>query len=631
MSARRSLSVAWWAGAATLALTVASCGGGQTHPTLFATDWEDDNGASIEAVRVHLAGAAASAPPGADVAVAVSGHGDKLIGVPFGGGPRWFFGHPIDSRPAVAGGVVVAAGGSEVFALDAVTGRKLWARDTGGLALRGAGDDGSVTVMTFSPAAGKGAVILAVQRDGTSVRQIETDKDLGAPAVVQGFAFVPWGQQYVTVIDLATGDEVARVTVRETTSHAWTSGGSLYFGELGFFRLDDRIRGASHGKATHLSTPTREYAGTPVLMFPGGAPLPPISSARDKVRLFARPDGAEALALQDGRAYASYFRYAMGFDTKSTPSGALAWVKTLPSDIIGGAAAVGGVALCDELGKVVLLDASTGNKVGELDLGEPVKSCTVSVDAFRIVSPTPSGDDRPLVAELEDAIRLAPPGMTAAQRLFLRELASAPDESATKALLMAATDAATPDELRRDIGAALANRRSGAALLLEALRSPYDYLKNVLVTPPVAAIAEALAAMKATGAAALLAPYLLDPSSRDEDVKQVARALVVLAEKPELAAVKQFFGMYRATAESLEISDAVVSAATILLKLGGGEERALVELAANDSMTAPAARDQLAALVTAAASRRASGVGDAGGGTKAASDAGGVGVGADAR
>ena len=64
------------------------------------------------------------------------------------------------------------------------TGRLLWRRPTGASPLLGAGDDGTVTVVTFRKAGGAGSVLLAVAHDGQVVRQIETDKPLGAPAVL---------------------------------------------------------------------------------------------------------------------------------------------------------------------------------------------------------------------------------------------------------------------------------------------------------------------------------------------------------------------------------------------------------------------------------------------------------------
>src|SRR4051794_36754915 len=89
---------------------LSACGGGQTPLNLFSTDWTDDNGRSIERVRIKLGGARAN--PGADVVVAVAGNAEKLIGQPLGAnGAKWTFAHPIDARPVVAGSVVVGSGG----------------------------------------------------------------------------------------------------------------------------------------------------------------------------------------------------------------------------------------------------------------------------------------------------------------------------------------------------------------------------------------------------------------------------------------------------------------------------------------------------------------------------------------
>lgn len=140
-----------------------ACGGGQTHPNMFATDWEDDGGKSVAAVQARIG--ATKPTPGADVAVGVAGNSDKVVGVPLAGGAPWTFAHAIDVRPTIAGGVVVAQGGGELFALDAASGKKLWARQVGSQSMRGAGDDGKITVVSLD-SGGRGSVLLAIDRDG---------------------------------------------------------------------------------------------------------------------------------------------------------------------------------------------------------------------------------------------------------------------------------------------------------------------------------------------------------------------------------------------------------------------------------------------------------------------------------
>ncbi|MGH7297979.1 MAG: hypothetical protein ACRELB_23770, partial [Polyangiaceae bacterium] len=351
----------------------------------------------------------------------------------------------------------------------------LWRRPTGGLALLGAGDDGAVTVLTFRKAGGAGSVLLAVGHDGQVVRQIETEKPLGAPAVLGRLAFVPWAGQYVSAIDLANGDEAARTTLREQTSRAWTQGGSLWFGEVGFVRFDEHIRDASKGKASSVTIPARELPGTPRLMAPGDHALPPVADATDKVRIYARPEGtASGAAIEDDRWYATYFRLAMGF---GAGKGKLAWVHLHPVDFVGGAAGDGGVVLCDEQGKVVELDAKNGGVLGEMDLGEPVKACVVNVDGAKLGG---NPDAKPLVQQLSEAVRADAPELVSAQKMLLRELAGQQDETATRTLVAVASDPRTSPDLLGGARTALANRRNGATYMETALARHYDFLKDVL-------------------------------------------------------------------------------------------------------------------------------------------------------
>src|SRR5262249_19584249 len=153
------------------------------------------------------------------------------------------------------------------------------------------------------------------------------------PAVVAGMAFVPWAGQYVSVIDLANGDEAARVTLRQETSRAWTEGGSLWFGGTGFVRFDEKIRDASRGRASVGGLPQRELPGMPKMTPPGTEPLPAAANALDKTREYAKPQSADTgAALADGRWYGTYFRLAMGFEPGH---GKLAWVHLHAADFIG--------------------------------------------------------------------------------------------------------------------------------------------------------------------------------------------------------------------------------------------------------------------------------------------------------
>ena len=569
------------------ALALGACGAGQTHPNLFATDWEDDGGRSVAAIRAKIG--AAAPPVGADVAVAVAGNSDKLVGIPLAGGTAWTFPHAIDVRPALAGSVVVGEGGGELFCLDAASGKKLWARPAGGMALHGAGDDGRVTVVSLGQS-GQGSLLLAVNRDGSVARQIDTDKSLGVPAVLAGYAFVPWSNQYVSVLDLASGEEAGRILLRGQVSHAMALGGALYFGESALFRFDDAIKGASHDQATKLTVPQRELPGTPMLYQPGDQKLSPVAAALDKTRLYARPTSATPIGLDSDRFYGTYFRLAMAFDAKSTK---LAWVHSDKNDIVGGAAGPGSLVLCDDSGAVTVLDAATGGIERELSLGGPIKSCVVQADGL---APSPPQPPAPLATQISAALTNRDAEMVAGQRLLLREMATLEDPTVTKTLVELASNPLTAPLLLTDARTAIAARRNGAQYMIEALGRHYDFLHDVLLTPPVGPMAQALAAMKSKQAAPLLATHLLDPADTDDDVKQAAAALVDIGDAGQVPQLREFFMLYRAAPDSEDLSSAVTSAGQALLVFGGPDGRKVVDGALADSLVPEALKARLSAI-----------------------------------
>jgi outer membrane protein assembly factor BamB len=575
---------------ATLLATLAACGGvaGNTRLKVFSTDWEDDGGVSIG--RVWQRVAQTTVARSSDVVIGMSEQGDAMVGLPLlAGAEKWTYTHPLDARPIVAGSLVVGSGGGEAFALDAATGRLVWKRRASGLRLVGAGDDGTITVVTFQRTGGIGSALLAVGRDGQVLWQTETEKQLGAPALLGRMAFVPWAGQYVSVIDLSNGDEAARVTLREHTVRAWAESGSLWFGGESFVRFDERIRDASQGRASVARLASRDLPGTPRLRPRGASPAPVAANAEDRVRLYARPTGGDSGAsIEDARYYATYFRLAMGFDSGGAK---LAWVHVHGADVLGGAAASGGLVLCDERGQVVELDARNGVVLSEATLGQPIRSCVVSADSMRLSG---GGDATPLVQQLEEAVTVDDPELAAAQKVLLRELSAIADASVAKTLIELASDTRTSPDLLADARAAIAKRRSGAEYMEAALERHYDYLKDVLRAPPVGPMAEALGAMNAKSAAPLLAAHLLDPNDTEGDVKQAAAALALLAGPNEVPAMKQFFGMYRASAADDDIGAAVVSVGQALVTLQGALGRTLVDGAASDPMTVDYVREHLA-------------------------------------
>lgn len=583
MSAARTLgrltSSAVVAGAA---LAASGCGGGQTTG-LFNPGWVNDGGAGIGTFQQRFA--ANEVPKGADVAIGVIGV-DGIVGVPLEGGSAWSFQHALDSRPTVTGNVVIGQGGGELFALSATTGEVLWKRQAGGL-LRGAGDDGKTTVISLQSEAGGGSTLLAVDRSGTVVRQVEEDAPIGVPAVVGRYAFVPWKGQYISVFDMTNGNEAARALLRSQTSHAFVRGGQVFFGESAVVRFDDKIRHASQNGATTITLPARELPGKPVWMGPGTDVRDLAPSARDNIRLYARPAQAGGTAVESGRFAATYFRVALGFDAQS---GALSWVHAHDSEFVGGTAYAGGFALCDRAGDVTFIDAQTGGVVSKVSMGKAVDTCQVQADGF-----SATGAKAPSLSEqLAKAVMMPEAEHVMVQKLLLREMAALEDPMVTKVLIDIASNPKTPPMILEDGRKALASRRNGADHMLTALERHYDYLADVLMPPPVGPMAEALAAMKEKRATPLLAKHLNDPADTLDDMEKTAAALAVLADASVKDELATFFALYRGAAEEEVVGNAVVSVAQALMAAGG---ESIVAAAAEDPNTTPAVKSRIAALV----------------------------------
>jgi outer membrane protein assembly factor BamB len=212
------------------------------------------------------------------------------------------------------------------------------------------------------------------------------------------------------------------------------------------------------------------------------------------------------------------------------------------------------------------------------------------------VNGTPT-DAMPLAQQLAAVVKADDPQLVVAQKLLLRELATTEDELATKTLVELASDPRTSPDLLVEARTALGNRRNGATYMEAALARHYDFLKDVLRAPPVGPIAQALGAMKEKGAAPLLAAHLLDPADTEDDVRQTGAALAVVATPAELPTLRQFFGMYRASASDDDVAAALVSVGQAMIQLG---DSGVVAAAAKDPSTVPYARERLEALVASA-------------------------------
>ena len=572
-----------------VALLTAGCGGnivkGVGAP--FSETWQNDQGKSIAALEERLR--AAKAPAATPVAVGVNE--TELVGIALPSGKRWTHHGTADTVPIVAGDVVVASNAGTLFALDAKSGRQLWSVPIDNRKLRGAGDDGNVTVAVVAGENPGKSRFVAVTRAGDVLRSLDSTIDLGFPAVKAGIGFIPWSDQYVSAIDLQSGDEVARLLMREIVTQARNFNGELWFGEQGLLRFDEKIRLATTNQATHVALPTRQLPGKPLWLGSGNQLWPVSSSARLKIRLSAQPVAGDGAAHFANHSYlASYFRVVLGL---SEQDGGVHFVKSLGGDTLGMSAALHGFAICDASGKVSLV-SEKGGDAGSANLGARLTACAVDVSALSLEQTQPPAA---LAEQIGQALSDLTPDMAVAQKLLVDELTKQDDPLVTKILIDLTSSAKIPPELRGAARKLIATRRSGKQYMLAALERHYDYVSDVLLPPPLGPLADALAAMNEVSATPLLARHLNDPANEMADVERAAVALGKLATPAEYEDLRTFFALYRATADEPSLVNAVVAIGSALLRIGGAPGKAVVERAAQDPLTQADVKRGLSALL----------------------------------
>ncbi|HEX3775013.1 MAG TPA: PQQ-binding-like beta-propeller repeat protein [Polyangiaceae bacterium] len=568
-----------------------ACGASNSNSgTGFATTWQNDNGQSIAAVERKLR--PLPLVPNARLAVGVTDTG--LVATTLDGKSHWTHGTKSASLPIIAGNLVIVSEGDQIVALDAASGNKVWSVGNRGLGLRGAGNDGTSTALILANP--QKSLFLAVSASGAALGSVETRTPLGAPAARGGIAFVPWSNQYVSALDMRNGDELGRLLMREQVSRALDVGGVLYFGERGLTRFDEKACYGATNQTNHIALPKLDLPGKPSWIDSGMQNTSSDADARTKIRIYAAPAQTpnENLTLGAGTFAATYFHVLFGLDAKT---GALAWVRALPADVVGGAAASSGFVVCDSAGQVRLLD-SAGDDANTLDLGSKLRVCVVDAGA----EPIPPAAGRGSIAtQISAALDQLEPDMAEAERYLVGELGKQTEPLVTKTLIDLSSSPRISPELRSETRRLLALRTNGTEYMLAALERHYDFVSGVLLPPPVGPLADALAASNETRAAPLLAKHLNDPANSADDVAHAARALVKLATKAEFEDLRTFFALYRATADEDALVAAVVASADALIRVGGDAGREIVDRAAHDPLTQADVRRALPDILLAKA------------------------------
>lgn len=554
-----------WAGSLT------SCGGGQTRGNPLDSSWSDENGKELDAFVDSWN--VVRPPPMVEAAIGIVDD-QTLVGRALPDGDRWRYEHELESRPVLTGNVVVGLGGGELFALDARSGEELWTRKALGR-LRGASDDGATTLVSIASLSMQRSNVLAVNRSGQVTRQIYEKAVIGAPTVLDSFAFLPYGEHRVLIFDLLEGTEAARVVSLVPVSRSFMVGSEVYFGERGALRFDGEVVSARKGGGTYVELPDRELPGDPRWMVSGSTVLPLTSVRHDSVRYHARPKVTQTSTRIDRYAL-SYFRIVVGL---SSPEGQTRWAHVANAPFLGGAVGDQTLVLCDSAGDVRWLDLETGSVLMGRSLDEAVIACAVQTDRARPDDAPPNPASLP--EQLTEAIAATGDPLIPVQLVLLDDLDDLESDAATEALIALARprpdDPPDREVVRARAAELLAQRRHGLQAILDAL---YGGRLDL----PIGPMADALVAAGQAGGARALVWRLQDPRVPAAALITIANALEVLAGHDERSLLAVFFTRIRCTQP--ELDEAVLAVARTLVRLGATDlvQKVVSEACDNDAM-----------------------------------------------
>jgi hypothetical protein len=599
-----------------LSVALASACGTTVNARGFDIDFPANRADDVRAVASVVAERAATAPTAALVATLMRPErGFAVFDLP-SGRQRFRVSQDIDARPIVVGDVVISHSGREAIAWDATTGAIRWRKHDHGFSLTGAGGDGTAVALTFGPGGLNrrvGYLAVVDARDGRTLLEREVQQALGSPTVAGGYAFVPWGGQYLSVFDVQRNVEHTRLhSSDDVFARARVERGAVYFGGRAYYRFSPEVTSGRRDAARTLRVVREDLPGNPPLTLDGYEGLGVQRNARERVAIVARPDpDSPDAAPTDNLVYALFHRVVFAMDARS---GEVKWGHLLERDLTGAEAVRGGIVVVDESGQLVMIDAQLGHRRfrQQIDVRPLQGVLALPID----FAPGSEGAETPSTPA--DTLLATAGGtdtrMLPARIFATRALAAMPGPDATRALLDISSRAAFPPELRSSAGEALASRTEGVDALVAALETHYDWVRGT-VAPPVGYIAQAIARARASSGVAPLVRHLNDPETPATDLPRIAAALRELGDSTALPAMLDFLRVYHAddgsvpqvdgteatNDRSLGDQEAVVSAmeqcAMALARSGSPNHRRWLQALAIDPNTVDALKPILQRLI----------------------------------
>lgn len=573
-----------------LCLTLSACGGGGSA---FGDTFPDNHGEHLTLVLGRLEAnraRATSVRRESAIAVTVTGSPTRLAAFDLAAGASlWESAIELRDVPHVAGRSVVTHEGSEVVVRDLRTGRVTSRIGDRSLNLVGAAGEGGDAAFVLSTGGGVGAFsVVQGLHDGTPTFSAQMSQAFGVPAVSAGMVFVPWGHQNLSVLDLSSGSEIARLRSGDgVIASALALDGNVFFGQSSVALFTESASPAFAGLSQAMPA-------NPQLLRDAYQPPQGANSAQNRVRLVYRPvvEAGQA-GFDDGTVYLVFYRLVFAL----TEEGRLAsWVAQIPRDAIGAQVVDGGVVVIDESGGAHMLSTDDGREVWSAQLGQGLVFASIAAEG--LTGGAPQGEAMPLRDQLLSAAQNTDGRLVPLRELAVRLLAAMPEPDVTANVIAVCDDRSITPSVRNAACEGLATRTIGNDHVIAALERHSTFLRGVR-SPPVGALARAAVAMGERRAVPLLVGHLRDPETAAADIAPLAQALAQFGDESAVAPLADFLRLYHAESSDSGLEPGLAAALTAYRTLAGPTSRELLEEIANDGIALESVRNAARAQITA--------------------------------
>ena len=567
-----------WPVLALTALVTVGCAGGATRVP-FQVGGQDNQTVALEQIRARLAGAGNDG--GAGHAVSISAAPHTLEAHDLGSG-KTLWATPVtpSSRPLIAGRLVALHQTGEVVVRRLSDGATVHRIPDRGMFLAGAAGQGEVSAIVLSSGGSHRARSrLVILRGDAVVQDSQPVAALGLPAVADRMIFVPWNNQYLSVLS-AQGKEIARIRIKgDVIGEAVVRDGALFFGNRGLSVLS--------GGAPLPTTDSAEPWVPGLGRLPGNPPFlrratkrpPPFDSSANGVGLVWRPTLLQGRpALTDDQATAVFYRHLIALRPSS---GAPIWAYTHASDLVGAHAVKGGIWIADRRGTVSFV-ANGGQASPRLTMKSKPVAVSFATDAApAAISKAPEVD---VVTQLSGLASTRDTRLLPSARLAARLLTVVPDARATGALIDLCHNSALPPQVRAQGCEGIAERRNGSQAIQAALERSANFLKDH-APPPVTSLSRAAAGMELRAALPALLNLLQDPATADLHLPALLASLAKLGDTGTAPPVDAFVRRYHAEGGGAELIAALVQATNVVAALDPDRGASLRAMLESDPMT----------------------------------------------